>query len=1085
MPVRTASLLILLFFAVSLSAGSGPVAPRDPFPENLEQERNDVRSIRAFNSVSVVDVPGDFRIFQLVTSGLQPSPAGTSFTLTIPKWFVAGSLSFPMHVSAGFFDLGGGPSDQLGSTTSTWDGSTMSFTHPQGEELPPFHITRYTIENGGPTWRLTAEFNQPLPPGSKEYTIQFQFYPIGSGKNGVAAAWNSGGKGMYHFFWQAGGPEAESLKKPWLDLVGGSARQVDGDHVEFEAVVNGPFPATAPAPINRADAFILFTDANGVRLTDVVQMSLTQAGWNATLATYDRTIPGGDQYAPREQLPAPVVDGSRVSVRVPLRGLSVRDRFKASILTRAFVATEFGEVVVTSIDSSPALDLSLADPPEVVVTALPDALVQLPDQGGATTAFTLTNVGDAPTTITLSRSGDFFSVEPAVFELAGGTARRVTLTGSPKGPGDYTGAVTASGLGVPQNLQVPVRMLVTAPPSSGEADARADENRVDVTAPADQGRVEAEVGFTNVGTAPLTGLVVPDVPWLEVPQSILTIPPGQRASIHFAINRGKRVDGSDPLGSTVGNLSLKYLSGSGSGAAARLVEALGGGIQVSTTLVTVTDTAKPKTTVGAPTALRSNEIALFVASLGHVQSPVGTFISDLYLASLSPLTNVSVYYTRAGQPLASTIGTTIDSISAARPIAFTDLTKTVFDQSNGLGTLQVRGTGLAALAVSASVFNKSNAAGTYGSAIPVLRSDRGIGAADAICIPGLVGSSSRGRTNLVIQELKGKDAPVAIELLDAAGATVATRDEFVPAFQHIRVNDAVPAGATSAVIRLRAGAEGSVLAYATPLDALSGDTWVVTDWPRVEGFDAAGRQIIPNAGKLEGANANYFRSSAALMNRGAAPANVIVRFVPRGAAAIEKTVSLQPRATAVYEDIVGELFGASGVGFLEIDPQGAPVTVTSRTFATIGNDPKTFGTGVPAVTPSSMKTGSAKRISGFDDADTEVVVAKTPATFRTNLGLVETAGKGATVRVTVHFRHPVSTTVTAVGSASKEFVLAPRQFLLLQGIAAEVLGEFRASLKGNLKDLFADFEVVSGEGEVIAFTSSVDNGTGDQLFKLQ
>ncbi|HEY0788963.1 MAG TPA: hypothetical protein VGE86_09985, partial [Thermoanaerobaculia bacterium] len=72
-----------------------------------------------------------------------------------------------------------------------------------------------------------------------------------------------------------------------------------------------------------------------------------------------------------------------------------------------------------------------------------------------------------------------------------------------------------------------------------------------------------------------------------------------------------------------------------------------------------------------------------------------------------------------------------------------------------------------------------------------------------------------------------------------------------------------------------------------------------------------------------------------------------------------------------------------------------------------------------------------------------------------------------------------------VGSASKEFVLAPRQFLLLQGIAAEVLGEFRASLKGNLKDLFADFEVVSGEGEVIAFTSSVDNGTGDQLFKLQ
>ena len=63
--------------------------------------------------------------------------------------------------------------------------------------------------------------------------------------------------------------------------------------------------------------------------------------------------------------------------------------------------------------------------------------------------------------------------------------------------------------------------------------------------------------------------------------------------------------------------------------------------------------------------------------------------------------------------------------------------------------------------------------------------------------------------------------------------------------------------------------------------------------------------------------------------------------------------------------------------------------------------------------------------------------------------------------------------------------LAPGQFLLLQGIAAQVMGDFRATLKGNLKDLFADVEVIGGEGEVIAFASSVDNGTGDQLFKLQ
>ncbi|HSN67597.1 MAG TPA: hypothetical protein VLV48_00005, partial [Thermoanaerobaculia bacterium] len=352
-------------------------------------------------------------------------------------------------------------------------------------------------------------------------------------------------------------------------------------------------------------------------------------------------------------------------------------------------------------------------------------------------------------------------------------------------------------------------------------------------------------------------------------------------------------------------------------------------------------------------------------------------------------------------------------------------------------------------------------------------------------ITGLLPSSAAGRTNLMVQEVSGADALIAVDLLDANGSVIVTKEDFVPAFQHIRMSDFVPAGAAAAVIRLR-GTTGSVLAYATPLDALSGDTWVVTDWPRVQGFDPAGRQIIPIAGKLEGANANYFRSTMALVNQAASAASVVARFVSNAGTVTEKTVTVPARGTVSYGDVIGELFALpSGLGFLEIDPQGTPVVVTSRTFATIGTDPKTFGTGVPAVAPASMKTGDTERISGFDDADQAIVTAKTPATFRTNLGLVETSGKGVTVRVTINFRHPVSTLVTTVGSGSKEFLLAPRQFLLLQGVAAQILGDYRASLKGSLKDLFVDIEVVSGDGEVIAFTSSVDNGTGDQLFKLQ
>ncbi|MCA1791476.1 MAG: putative Ig domain-containing protein, partial [Thioalkalivibrio sp.] len=139
-------------------------------------------------------------------------------------------------------------------------------------------------------------------------------------------------------------------------------------------------------------------------------------------------------------------------------------------------------------------------PAEVVVSSFPEALLQLPDRGGATTGLTLTNAGDVSTAVTVARNGEFFTLAPDAFDLAPGASREVLVTGLARPSGEYEGSIAVSGVGVPAGLRVTVRMLVTAPPSSGEAQARADENRVDVAAPADQDRVEAEVGFTNVGT---------------------------------------------------------------------------------------------------------------------------------------------------------------------------------------------------------------------------------------------------------------------------------------------------------------------------------------------------------------------------------------------------------------------------------------------------------------------------------------------------------------------------------------------------------------------------------------------------------
>jgi hypothetical protein len=74
--------------------------------------------------------------------------------------------------------------------------------------------------------------------------------------------------------------------------------------------------------------------------------------------------------------------------------------------------------------------------------------------------------------------------------------------------------------------------------------------------------------------------------------------------------------------------------------------------------------------------------------------------------------------------------------------------------------------------------------------------------------------------------------------------------------------------------------------------------------------------------------------------------------------------------------------------------------------------------------------------------------------------------------------------VPAIGSASKDYTLNPNQFLLLNGIASEILGPARDAL-GDLRGLQADFQVLEGNGAVVLFTASVDNGTGDLILRTE
>ena len=55
---------------------------------------------------------------------------------------------------------------------------------------------------------------------------------------------------------------------------------------------------------------------------------------------------------------------------------------------------------------------------------------------------------------------------------------------------------------------------------------------------------------------------------------------------------------------------------------------------------------------------------------------------------------------------------------------------------------------------------------------------------------------------------------------------------------------------------------------------------------------------------------------------------------------------------------------------------------------------------------------------------------------------------------------------------------------MLNSIAGEILGPARLQF-GDLSNVEADFQVISGEGAVVLFTSSVDNATGDSILRTE
>lgn len=850
-------------------------------------------------------------------------------------------------------------------------------------------------------------------------------------------------------------------------------------------LVVAPRPATAALVLALTAASLLADTPNSVtiasfvaspptvRLGEVVTLSWATAG--ATSVEIDHGV------------------GSQ-----PPSGSTTLSLFFAGQLRRTatYTLTAFGS---GGLKSTAQATVTVLDAP-LVVARFPEPMVQAAGKGGATTTFTLTNIGGLPTTITLSQMVPpivpFFNQSPSSFFLPPGTTQTVTVTALAQPAGFYFGAVIPSGEGVPQTsfpgappssgLPIPILLLSVNPPN-GNVTADPSSNRVDTAGAADD-LVTGSVNFTNRGNVGVTGIFGSDVPWIIPPQGPVQFEAGATVPVTFAIDRSQRLDSASLIGSTVGTLSFFFLPGGSQTLLKRSLDAPSPPPSVS--LVKIVDTVKTAVTVGDIPMLAPGEVGLFVPGVGHTGGVGGSlFVSDLSLLNRyqsQDVHDLKLYYTSLKATASASKATLLPVIVERASVSLADVVKNVFDGKDEVGTLQIRSKDADKLTLVATVLTTSDPAGTFGNTIPVFRSDRSAAANGVVVLTGLRKDAGT-HTNLYVQETAGEATSFEIEFVDANGTTVASRSESIDGFRLRQLLDAVPLRAVAAFIRNSGSAGGKVVAYATPVDELSSDTWAIADWSQQLGYAPTEPAVIPAAGSLRGRNDTFYRTDFAITNRSSTQASGTLRYISRSGEKIDRGIELGGRQSEVIADVIGGRFGVNTdtVGYLMYLPRVGSVAISSRTYTTIGAKPGSFGAGIPALAAASaLRIGESRLIAGLSDASRATVTAGRPATFRTNFAIMETSGESVTVRVTFRFSFPVGMKAQGLASASRDYSLEGNQFLMLHSMAGEVMGASRLQF-GDLSNGEAGFQIISGRGAVLLFTSSVDNGTGDSVVRIE
>ena len=286
----------------------------------------------------------------------------------------------------------------------------------------------------------------------------------------------------------------------------------------------------------------------------------------------------------------------------------------------------------------------------------------------------------------------------------------------------------------------------------------------------------------------------------------------------------------------------------------------------------------------------------------------------------------------------------------------------------------------------------------------------------------------------------------------------------------------LPVGSTTASLTIVFGAGKTALNGGSKSIPVS-VTLVTPVTPGGKDAPAENSIIIPAVAHVAGGA--FFQSDVRLANRTNSSLDYTLFFTPTLSDGTRDgrrtTIRLSPGQTAALNDIVKHFFGYAAPGdfasgSMEIRPLGTLVRQTfasSRTYATTPLG--TLGQFIPGI-PFVQLLGNPVPSEQPPTPENSTISLQQVAhntEFRTNLGLVEASGAGASGRVRV-------LSASNVLLREESFTLGPAEHRQING--------YLGSLGAPVSDARLEVVVDSPRGRVTAYASVIDNLTNDPFF---